>query len=82
MLRQVFESLAEIVRGFAFVNRVDEKIDEPVESILIHGVNISQVRNGEKQHAAVLGNLQMRISKVSMAYIPMCNIYTDNCVAS
>ena len=42
---------------FALDHAADEDVDEPVERVLVHGVNVGQVRDGEEQHASMMSHL-------------------------
>lgn len=32
------------------MNRVDEEVNKPTKGVLVHGINVCQVRNTKKQH--------------------------------
>lgn len=44
---------------------VDVEIDEPVEGVLVHGVNVGQIRNAEEEDGRVLGDRPVALSRFS-----------------
>ena len=44
---------------------ISVEVDEPVEGILIHRINVGHIRNGEEQHTAMFGNLKGQIMVTS-----------------
>ena len=39
---------------------LEVKVDKPGQRILVHGIDVCQVRDGKEQHAAVYGHLKDR----------------------
>lgn len=44
------------------LNGFEEQVDEPVERVLVHGVDIGQVCDGEEQHGGPLGHAFVRLA--------------------
>lgn len=44
------------LRNLPVVNRHDVEVDEPGQGVLVHGVNVGEVSNGEEQNGGVLGD--------------------------
>lgn len=46
---QAVETLLQIVRALGVLNRHTKQVDEPHERVLVHGLDVGQVRDGEEQ---------------------------------
>ena len=53
MVLEVAEARGQVVRLLGVVNGHDEEVDEPGEGVLVHGVNVGQVGDGEEQDGGV-----------------------------
>ena len=53
---QVLQSFVNIFSFLCVINAEHKQHDEPVERILVHGVNVSQISNREEQDGGVDGD--------------------------
>ena len=50
---QVLKTDREIIRLFCVLDGEVEEVDEPGQGVLVHGLDVRQVSNGEEQNGAV-----------------------------
>lgn len=51
------------------LNRVDVKIDKPVEGVLVHRVYVGQIGDAEEQDGGVLGDVPVTFSGLRNLYL-------------
>lgn len=57
------------------LNGGDEEVDKPAEGVLVHGINVGQVRNTEEQHRGMLCDRAITFSRFSyFKFRFLCNL--------
>eukprot|EP00976_Prorocentrum_cordatum_P114809 1195902-Prorocentrum_minimum.AAC.5 len=54
VLREVAQADVQIVTGRGVCDRLDEQVAEPLQAVLVHGVDVGHVLHGEKEERRVL----------------------------
>lgn len=49
MIFEVLQADGDVLRLLSAVNGHDEEVDEPGERVLVHGVDVGQVSDGEEE---------------------------------
>mmetsp|Transcript_14307 Transcript_14307/g.34751 ORF Transcript_14307/g.34751 Transcript_14307/m.34751 type:complete len:352 (+) Transcript_14307:1461-2516(+) len=74
MILYMFQTRRDVLRSFGSGNGSHEEVDEPREGVLIHGLDLGEVRNREEQHSGVLaagliphpGKIDLLLGRVSL----------------
>lgn len=56
MVVEVLQTRVQVLRLFGVVNRQNKEVDEPGQGVLVHGLNVRQVCDGEEQNGGVDSN--------------------------
>lgn len=53
---EVLQTRVQVLRLFGVVNGQNKEVDEPGQGVLVHGLNVRQVCDGEEQNGGVDSN--------------------------
>lgn len=53
---EVIQTRLQVLRLFGVVNGQDKEVDEPGQRVLVHGLNVCQVCDGEEQNGGMDSN--------------------------
>lgn len=53
---EVVQTRLQVLRLFGVVNGQDKEVDEPGQRVLVHGLNVRQVCDGEEQNGGMDSN--------------------------